>query len=368
MNAIQEIFRVYGGAYLAHYGERVPTAHRKVIHAIGQCRSGGFGHHLYRCAGCAKMHVANSSCGNRHCPVCQSDKSERWLMKEQNKALPCSYFLLTFTVPEALRPFLRSHQRDGYTALFEAASDALRVLSADPRFVGAAHSGFTGILHTWGRQLQYHPHLHFIVPGGGLNETGSAWRRSRPEFFVHVHPLSRAFRYRFRQRMRKKKLEGMIPPEVWNQEWNVHSQAVGDGQATLRYLANYVFRVGITANRIHSWSNGKVRFGYRKVGSRRERVMELDAVEFIRRFLLHVLPKGFMKIRHYGFLHPNAGVSPERVRTLIIRSLKTVAEQVAARLKLGRTSPPRSAPKSLSCSRCGGPMRWFRFIPAVAPG
>ena len=355
MNAIQEIFRCYGPAYVERFRERLPESHRKVIRAIQQCRSGAVGHHLYRCPGCKKVHVANSSCGNRHCPVCQSEKSEQWLLRALNKALPCSYFMVTFTVPEALRPFLRIHQRQGYAALFGAAEGALKTLASDKRFVGCTTSGFTGILHTWGRQLQYHPHLHFIVPGGGLNENASAWMNSRPDFFIHVRPLSRAFRHRFRKHMRKEGLEERIPPEVWEQEWNVNSQAVGDGRATLRYLANYVFRVAITAKRIRSWEKGTVRFAYRKVGSRRERIMELDAIEFIRRFLQHVLPSGFMKVRHYGFLNPNAGVCLQRVRELICVLYETLREIL----------PPQepSTRKPLRCSQCGSLMRWLKFYP-----
>jgi len=320
------------------------------------------GHHLYRCPACEKVHVANSSCGNRHCPMCQGEKSERWLFKELKKSLPCSYFLLTFTVPEGLRPFLRAHQRTGYAALFEAASEAIGTLAQDKRFVGCDRCGFTGILHTWGRQLQYHPHLHFIVPGGGLNEDHSAWIPSRPEFFIHVHPLSRAFRHRFRKRMRKAGLEERIPPEVWEQEWNVNSKAVGNAQAALRYLANYVFRVAITANRIRSFQSGTVRFAYHKVGSRRERTMQLDASEFIRRFLQHVLPRGFMKIRHYGFLNPNARMSLQRVRELICMLYETLRDRPPA--------PPASTRKPLRCSSCGSLMRWLRFYPPPiwAPG
>ena len=359
INAIQEIFRCYGPTYMERFGEKIPEAHRKVIKAIEQCRSGAVGHHLYRCPDCKKVHVANSSCGNRHCPVCQSEKSERWLFRELNKALPCSYFLITFTVPAALRPFLRSHQQQGYAALFGAAADALKTLASDKRFVGCATSGFTGILHTWGRQLQYHPHLHFIVPGGGLNESASAWIGSRPDFFIHVHPLGHAFRHRFRKRMRKEGLEGSIPPEIWEQDWNVNSKAVGDGRATLRYLANYVFRVAITANRIRSWDNGTVRFAYRKGRSRRQRIMELDACEFIRRFLQHVLPCGFMKVRHYGFLNPNAKVCLQRLCELICVLYETLR---------GKRPPPEpSTRKPLRCSHCGALMRWLKFYPAPSP-
>jgi hypothetical protein len=169
MNRIQQIFRDHGEDYLQACGGRIPPSHRKAIRAICDCRSGACGHHVFQCAECGKTHVANSSCGNRHCPVCQHDKNADWVYRQQLKRLPCTYFMVTFTLPEELRAIARRHSDQVYAALFDCAAESLRTLEADTRFAGCKVAGFFGVLHTWGRQLQVHPHVHFIVPGGGLS-------------------------------------------------------------------------------------------------------------------------------------------------------------------------------------------------------
>jgi len=165
MNVIQQIFRDHADGYLARFGARMPGAHRKVISAIGECRSGQRGHHLFACPDCGKTHAAKSSCGNRHCPVCQHEKGVNWVYRQQLRLLPCNYFMATFTIPEELRAVARSNQAVVYKAMFDCAAASLRTLEADKRFVGCKVAGFFGVLHTWGRQLQYHPHVHFVIPG-----------------------------------------------------------------------------------------------------------------------------------------------------------------------------------------------------------
>lgn len=202
---------------------------------------------------------------------------------------------MTFTIPATLRPFVRSNQRACYGALFRAAADALQKLARDPRFLGAARLGFTAVLHTWGRAMTYHPHLHVVVPAGGLCEDGKTWMPSRPDFLVPVKALSKIFRAKFRDEMAKAGLLAEIDPAVWRENFNTDSRAVGDGESTLTYLSRYVFRVAISNARILSCDNGRVRFRWKKSGSRRWRTMELDALEFIRRFLQHVLPPGLRR-------------------------------------------------------------------------
>src|SRR5262249_20136918 len=231
--------------------------------------------------------------------------------------LPCPYFLVTFTLPAELRELARSHQRAVYSALFQASSDALRSLAADPKFVGTDRIGFFGVLHTWGRTLEYHPHVHYVVPGGGLSADGSSWMPSRIDFFVPVEALSIVFRAKFRDALQRDGLRNQVNPAVWRRDWVVHARAAGDGRATLRYLAAYVFHVAIGNHRIVSCDDGNVTFTYRRVGSNRPRRMTLDAMEFLRRFLQHVLPVGFQKVRHYGFLSPNSGTAIEAVRWLV---------------------------------------------------
>jgi hypothetical protein len=336
----------------------MPSSHRKVIDAVLNCRSGSFGVHLYRCEDCNQVHTANSSCGNRHCPSCQADKSDQWLQKQTAKLLPCNYFLVTFTVPEELRRLVRSNQCVCYDALFYAASAALKRLAADKRFIGCDSAGFTGALHTWARDLNYHPHVHFIVPGGGVDKENSKWLSSKPDFFIHVKPLSRMYRRLFKKALQDAGLLDKVPSSVWSKEWIVNSQAVGKGESTLKYLANYVFRVAISNNRIISFDEKTVKFRYRKTGSKRWRVMELDAMEFMRRFLQHVLPHGFMKIRHYGFLSSTSKMVIQKIREMICCLYSIVKERV---------TKPKSRRKPVICKQCGSPMKWLQFIPGWAP-
>lgn len=355
MSAIQNIFRLYAPEYLKLYGSDMPQNHRRTISAIRQCRHGSFGANVFRCASCGNIHITRCSCGNRHCPTCQNDKAEQWLINQARNLLPCSYFLITFTVPDELRPFCRSNQQAAYSAMFSASSEALKTLAEDKRFIGAQKPGFTAVLHTWGRQLQYHPHIHFIVPGGGLSKDGNKWLPSKPDFFVRVEPLSIIYRAKFRDAMKQAGLYDLIDPSVWSKDWVVHSKAVGDGRASLKYLAPYVFRVAISNARILSYDNHQVTFRYRKSGSNRLRRITLDAMEFIRRFLQHVLPHGFMKIRHYGLLSSNSSTPIEKIRELISVVCKAVKMTVA---------PVLPKPGLVTCKLCGHFMQHTRFISA----
>jgi len=361
MSSVAEVVRRYGGKYLERFGATMPVAHKKVLAAIATCRTGELGMVLYRCECCGRNQAMGRSCGNRHCPTCQRDKAEAWLARQTDRLLPCPYFLVTFTLPAALRDVARSHQRVVYSALFEASSEALRALAADPKFVGTDRLGFLGVLHTWGRTLEYHPHVHYVVPGGGLNTDGSRWLSSRADFLVPAKALSIVFRTKFRDILRREGLLNLVAPTVWSRDWVVHSQATGDGQQALRYLAPYVFRVAIGDNRIVSCDDGKVTFSYRRVGSNRPRKMTQDAMEFLRRFLQHVLPVGFQKVRHYGFLSPNSGTSIEAVRWLI-----TLHNGGVFTLLAMLTAPPPGAPTP-RCSACGSPMSPAGFVPVPRP-
>ena len=240
MTTLRDIFTAFAPEYLERYPQ-LPLAHRKVLHAIQQCQSGHYGHSLYQCQSCGEQHRVHHSCGNRHCPQCQHHKTQQWLHHHLEKQLPGPHFLITFTVPETLRPFIRSHQRLAYQAMFNASSLALKRLAKDERFVGTDLPGFTGVLHTWGRQLQYHPHIHYIVPGGGLSKDRTTWLPARATFFVPVKALSPISRALFKKDMRQAGLLEHIDPQVWNIPWNVHSQAGANGHTAFTYLAPYVF-------------------------------------------------------------------------------------------------------------------------------
>ena len=193
MPTVADVLRRYGGQYLERFGATMPGEHKKVLHAITACRTGELGTVLYVCQSCGEIHAIGRSCGNRHCPICQHGKTKAWLEKQTDRLLPCPYFLVTFTLPAELRALARSHQRVIYAALFEASSQALCALAANPRFVGTDRLGFFGVLHTWGRTLDYHPHVHYVVPGGGIDEDGSRWLPSRANFLVPEKPLSILF-------------------------------------------------------------------------------------------------------------------------------------------------------------------------------
>ena len=347
MTTLRTIFTAFAPEYLERY-PHLPIAHRKVISAIQQCQSGHYGHSRYQCQHCGGQHRVQHSCGNRHCPQCQQHKTQQWLHHHLAKQLPGPHFLLTFTVPETLRPFIRSHQRLAYQAMFHASATALKRLATDERFIGTNLPGFTGVLHTWGRQLQYHPHIHYIVPGGGLSEDRTTWRPSRANFFVPVKALSPISRALFKEDMRQARLLEQINPQVWTIPWHVHSQANHHGHSAFTYLAPYVFKVAISNQRIVSLKDHTVMFTYRKVGSARLRTTHLDVIEFIRRFLPHVLPAGMQKGRHFGFLHASCAIPLATIRFMIVQGHPSDAQ-----LPPPTPLPPHAA----RCPTCGAPMR-----------
>lgn len=317
MTTINEIFATYGPAYIRRFGDHMPTIHRTVINAITTCRTSACGLVIYRCKRCGTSHKMFRSCGNRHCPVCQNHQARTWLQVQMKRQLPGHHFMITFTVPQQLRRFIRSHQRKAYSAMFTASSQTLKAVAAYPRFIGGDLPGFFGVLHTWGRQLQYHPHIHYVVPGGAVAKSDGQWHPSPVSFFALVKVISKIFRAKLRDELNRLDVLKDIDPEVWHQDFVVNCQAMNSCHESVRYLAPYVFKVAISNSRIITVEDGKVLFRYRKPHSRRWRTMALDIMEFMRRFLQHVLPTGFMKVRYYGFMNPGSSVALETVRSLI---------------------------------------------------
>jgi hypothetical protein len=305
-----------------------------------------------------EQHVANSSCGNRHCPVCQNDKASQWVYKQQLRLLPCNYFMATFTIPEELRAVARSNQKAVYRAMFKAAAESLSTLESDKRFVGSKVSGFFGVLHTWGRQIQHHPHVHFVIPGGGLSRDRSQWINAQGNFLVHVKALSKMYRGKLQKALTEAGLIDQILTKVWSQDWVVHCKSVGDGRHAMKYLGAYVFRVAVSETRIVDYDGQNVRIRYQKVGTSQWRYLTLDVFEFMRRYLQHVLPTGFMKIRHYGFLSPNFSLSLQSIRELIC-VLYELLRQCPVKVK------PPAKPKPLKCRKCLAHMQWVSFIPPM---
>jgi hypothetical protein len=276
------------------------------------------------------------------------------------KLLPTHYFLLTITIPEQLRDVVRSNQKEAYAALFSCTHESLKKLTKDKRFIGSSRIGYLAVLHTWGGNLQFHPHLHLVIPGGAISEENEQWLPSRQDLFVHTKPLAVIFKAKFRDAMKKARLIDQIPASVWDHVWVIDSQAVGQGQDSLRYLSRYVFRVAISNNRIKGFDDHKVRFLYKDHIKKKWKPISLDVMEFIRRFLQHVLPTGFMKVRHYGFLNPNSAISIEKISELICL-IHDVIRDLLPKI-------PCRGKKGLRCPRCGHGLRFIAFIPWRASG
>ena len=302
MVELAEIFRQYGPAYRAKFSDRLLPSHRYAMWAIEHCRTEALGGHVYHCPDCDQNVYQYHSCRNRHCPKCQNENAQRWLEQQHELLLPVPYFMLTFTLPAPLRPVARSHQTLIYDLLFRTSAAATQHLAADPRFIGG-QLGRVGVLQTWGRTLTYHPHVHYRVPAGGL-AADQTWHSAQPDFLLPVKALSPIFWARFRDALRPTAHFDLVPASVWEQDWVVHCQPVGNGYTAFKYLAPYIFRVAISNNRILKLHDDQVTFRYRASDTGQSKVCTVAAEEFIRRFLQHVLPKGFVKVRYYGLLSP----------------------------------------------------------------
>ena len=304
MPDLGELFRRYGPAYIERFGAAMPPSHRRAIEDIAACRTERMGATIYLCDHCHQFHYAYHSCRNRHCPTCHAAATDAWLDQRRQELLPVSYFHLVFTVPAELRTLLRSNQKALYPILIQAAAQSIIKLAADPKYVGGTVA-VLALLHTWGRDLNYHPHVHCLVPAGGLDQDGQ-WRPGREKFLLPVRALSSIFRGIFLN-LAAKALPGLRlpPPRRRRQQWVVYCKpALAGPHAVLDYLGRYVHRVAITNRRILSINDGKVTFNYTPTGTTKCKTMTLSANEFIRRFLQHVLPAGFHKVRYYGLWAP----------------------------------------------------------------
>jgi hypothetical protein len=346
---IAEILRRYGPEYREKFGERMPLRHRLAMAAIEQCRTEAMGGHVYHCEACDEVLYSYHSCKNRHCPKCQNETAEQWLVEQQELLLPTPYFMVTFTLPVDLKQLARSNQKTLYNILFRTSAAALQQLAQDPRFVGG-RIGMVGVLHTWTRDLSYHPHVHYLVPAGALAPDGQRWLSARRDFLVHVKPLSILFRAKFRDELKKTSLFERVPAEAWTKDWVVHCQPVGSGVAALKYLAPYIFRVAISNNRIVKLEDDQVTFRYKDSQTGETRHCPVTAEEFIRRFLQHVLPKGFVKVRYYGFFsHGN--------RHLLQTIRQLLAGSSTAKPADPQLTNPTSQDRALRCPQCGKVMR-----------
>ncbi len=316
---LADIFRQYGVAY--REAHKLPVRHLRVMRAIEICRTAELGGHVCECDTCGALDISYNSCRNRHCPKCQSLDTERWLEARKKDLLPISYFHVVFTIPEQLRPIALRNQRILYQILFKAVAETLKQLGSDPTHIGA-QIGFIAALHTWSQTLIDHPHIHCIVTGGGLSMDGTRWISSKKNFFIPFEVLSLVFRGKFLSYFKKVYEEGKLKfpgtiselkgkaafskmlNELYSKSWVVDcKETFKSPEKVVDYLGRYIHRVAISNDRIVNLEDDKVTFSYRDSADiNRKKYMELDAFEFIRRFLLHVLPNNFVKIRHYGVL------------------------------------------------------------------
>ncbi len=344
MLELAEIFRLHGPQYREQFGKRMLPSHRRAMQDIEQCRTAALGGQLYLCKQCQEQRYSYHSCKNRHCPKCQNEQANQWLAAQQNLLLPVPHFLVTFTLPAELRALARSQQKTSYNILFRASAAALLKLAHDPRFVGGL-IGMVGVLHTWTRDLRYHPHIHYIVTGGGLAPAGS-WKPSRPDFLLPQQPLAIIFRAKVRAALKKSGLLAPVDPRVWQKQWVVDCEAVGSGAAAFKYLAPYIFRVALCNKRLLKLADGQVTFQYKESATQQLRTCSLPAAAFIRRFLQHVLPQRFIKVRYYGLLSPTNRHLLQRGRALLTTTQLLPPGPAA-------TAPVREA---LLCPHCGSPL------------
>lgn len=318
-------------------------AQRRALIAIERCRTPALGGHVYRCTDCDEVDFAYHSCHHRACPRCGGGRTAEWTAQQTGRLLPVPYFLVTFTVPEELRPLFAARPELLHDLLFAQAAAALQSVADRPRLLGAV-LGMIAILHTWGRQLQHHPHLHFIIPGGGLSPDGKRWVPTRqPDWLLPVKALAAAFRRGLDDALRAAApdLHAQVADAVWRKPWCVHSQHAGSGESVVRYLARYVFRTAISDERILAADEAGVTFKYVDSQTRQPGVVRLTSEEFMRRYLQHVLPPGQHRVRYFGWMHPGARARRCRVETLL-SALIVVRPKAEA--------PP---PWHLRCKHCG---------------
>jgi hypothetical protein len=316
---VADIFRAAGPAYREANASALSQAQRRAMRDIEECRTEALGGQLQVCERCSERRYSYHSCRNRHCPKCQGHRTRRWLQKQRERLLPVPYYLLTFTLPAELRPIARSRPGLLYSILFKAAAASVLKLTADEKFLGAT-PGITGVLHTWTRAMLYHPHVHFLVTAGGLDPDGQSWREPKnPRFLVPGYALSVIFRAKVRDAFDKAGLLRAVPKELWSSSkpWVVHVKHAGSGEKVLGYLARYVYRIAIANSRIETFDGNEVRFRYRDNRTGQLKHCILTVAAFIARFLLHVLPPHFTKVRHYGIFSPSRSDQLEQLLCLL---------------------------------------------------
>jgi len=356
MLELADVFEQYGPAYMKKYGDRMPKRHFQVMRDIMRCRTPDLGGQVYECEPCHQIAYSYHSCQNRHCPKCGNDHARQWLIKQHELLLDVPYFLVTFTLPEELRPIVRSNQKVMVNLLFSESAAALKKLALDEKYIGGA-LGFMGVFHSWTRDLNYHPHVHYLVPGGALTIDGKSWRFSQKKFLMPEGALAKIFRGKFRDALKKScpHLFARVPASAWRKRWVVHVKPAGRGQEVLKYFAPYIFRVAISNKRLVRMENGTVTFRYKDSKTKKWRQMTLPAEEFIRRFLQHVLPRGLQKVRYYGWMSSR--------QKQVLLTLKLLLGDVPCDEMIKKTE----ASRKFTCPKCGRPMQVVGVLAPVRP-
>lgn len=350
MVRLADILRQHWPTYWDTYGPAVLPSHASAVDAILKCRTPAMGAQVYRCPQCAHIHFAYHSCNHRACPQCGHHEATAWLEQQKTKLLPVPYYLITFTAPGLLRPFIRHQQKLWYGLLFQETSRTCQDVAQLEKHLGA-RLGLLGVLQTWTRDLRYHPHVHYLVPGGGLTADGLRWKRpTSAKAFLPENVLSARFRSRLKQRLQSEhpELFAQIPPQVWNQKWVVDVQAVGRGEGALKYLSAYIYKTAITSTRIVGCDDQNVTFRYRDGKTDQWRTCVLPAHEFLRRFLQHILPEGFQRVRYYGWL---SAAAHQRWDTIL-----ALLDWKPPAVKDDQPVPPPQCPK------CDVPMDWIKEL------
>jgi hypothetical protein len=328
--------------YRQRHGARLTPERSRALDAIERCRTPAQGGLVYRCAECGGTHFGYFSCHHRVCPRCGGSETAAWTARQEERLLPVPYFLVTFTLPEPVQVLALTNAELLYDLLFRESAATLQQVGANARVLGA-ELGFVGVLHTWGRQLQRHPHVHYIVPGGGLRPDHLKWRSLRqPDWLLPVDLLSATFAGRMEEALRAAApaLHAQIPDSCWRGCWVVHSQPAGSGSAVVRYLARYVFRTAISDERIDTLDDHNVVFHYTDSETKQRRTCRLEADEFLRRYLQHVPPSGFHRVRYFGWMHPAA------------KRRRAIVETLVAAVILVRAQPEKPPPWHLRCPHC----------------
>jgi hypothetical protein len=347
---LADIMRQFGPLYLQRFSGSMLASHKKAIYDIQQCRTEAMGGHVYHCQDCGKMVYVYHACRNRHCPACHRDQIHKWLEQRTAELLPCEYFHVTVTIPETLRRVFRSNQKRMYSLLMKTASESLMQLADDPKHLGG-RVGILAVLHTWTSNLTYHPHVHMLVTGGGIADD-EQWKSCKHKYLVPVKALSKLIRGKFAARLRKSDpdLYRQVDPMTWSKDWVVHSLHYGQGQSVvLQYLARYVFRIAITNHRIIGMDQTHVTFRYKDRIGGRWITSRIEGCEFIRRYLQHVLPKGFHKVRYYGIWHTS---NSNHVSTLV--APMTIAALISGKPLPKTENMDQDTPiNKLKCPHCG---------------